>query len=105
MTASDVPIGFTQPVLMELLSGCRTISEAVRIQRLLERGTLLGFDIACDFEAASAIYRAARRKGITPGNHVDCMIIAVAWRLKATLLTFDRQQRAIAGIFDIPQHS
>ena len=105
MTADDAPIGYTQPVLMELLSGCRTQGEGERVQRLVERGTLLPFDIASDFGAAAAIYRSARRRGITPGSHVDCMILAVAWRRGATLLTLDRQQRMIADILGVAQAS
>lgn len=101
MTADDIPIGYTPPVLMELLSGCRTEQEADRVWRIVARGPLLAFDPIADFEGSAAIYRAACRRGMTPSSHVDCMIIAVALRSAATLVTLDRKQAAIAEIFGV----
>ena len=101
MTAKDKRIGYTQPVLMELLSGCRNDDEAWNVRRLIVRGSLLAFDVAADFEGASDVYRTSRRLGITPNNYIDCMIVAVAARRQAQLLTHDRQQARIAEIFGV----
>lgn len=101
MTQRDEPIGFTEPVLMELLSGCRNEPEAQAVRRLLLRGHLYGFDSAADFDAAADIYRLARRQGFTPNSQVDCMIVAVAARHDAPLMTLDTQQAAIAEIFGV----
>lgn len=101
MTAKDERIGYTQPVLMELLSGCRNDDEVWNVRRLVVRGSLLAFDVAADFEGASDVYRTSRRLGVTPNNYIDCMIVAVAARRQAQLLTHDRQQARIAEIFGV----
>lgn len=101
MTEHDEPIGFTEPVLMELLSGCRNEDESQALRRLLLRGQLLPFDTAADFEGAADVFRTSRRLGITPNSHVDCMIIAVAARHDAPLMTLDGQQARIAEIFGV----
>ena len=101
MTDRDEPIGFTEPVLMELVSGCRNEAESQAVRRLLRRGPLLRFDTAADFDGAADVYRTSRRLGITPNSHVDCMIIAVAARHGAPLMTLDRQQARIAEIFGV----
>ena len=101
MTEHDEPIGFTEPVLMELLSGCRNELESRALRRLLMRGQLLGFDSAADFDGAADIYRYSQRRGLTPTSHVDCMIIAVAARHGAPLLTLDSRQAVIAETFGV----
>lgn len=101
MTARDERIGYTQPVLMELLSGCRNDDEATNVRRLLVRGSLIAFDVAADFEGAADVHRTSRRLGITPSNYIDCMVVAVAARRKTPLLTHDRQQARIAEIFGV----
>ncbi len=101
MTDHDEPIGFTEPVLMELISGCRNEDDSEAVRRLLLRGHLLGFDSAADFDGAAEVYRTSRHLGITPNSHVDCMIIAVAARHDAPLLTLDRQQARIAEVFGV----
>ena len=101
MTENDEPIGFTEPVLMELLSGCRNELESRALRSLLLRGQLLPFDTAADFDGAADVYRTSRRLGITPNSHVDCMIIAVAARHGAPLLTLDSRQAVIAETFGV----
>lgn len=101
MTDRDEPIGFTEPVMMELVSGCRTEDEARALRSLLLRGQLLRFDTAADFDGAADVYRTSRRLGITPNSHVDCMIIAVAARHEAPLMTLDRQQTCIAELVGV----
>lgn len=99
--SSDQPIAYTEPVMMELLSGVQTAWERGDTLRLLARGPLLSFDSAADFAGAATIYRTARRSGVTPNSQVDCMIIAVAARTGSTLVTQDRQQAAIARLFGV----
>lgn len=86
---------------MEVLSGTRSEREVRATQAFLARGPLVRFDAASDFEGAAAIYAAARRRGLTPNSHVDCMIIAVAIRNGLPLVTLDTQQAAIAEIFGV----
>ena len=101
MTQHEEPIGFTEPVVMELLSGCRNNRETHALRRLLLRGHLFGFDSAADFDGAADIYRHATRRGLTPNSHVDCMIIAVAVRNELPLITLDTKQAAVAEIFGV----
>jgi predicted nucleic acid-binding protein len=97
----DRPIAYSEPVLMEVMSGARTSQEQENTRRFLTRGALIPFDAASDFDGSARIYRLARRRGITPDSHVDCMIIAVALRNDIPLLTYDRQQALIAEIFGV----
>lgn len=101
MTDRDELIGFTEPVVMELVSGCRNEEESRVLRRLLLRGKLLGFDTAADFDGAAEVYRVSRRLGLTPNSHIDCMIIAVAARHNVPLMTLDGQQARIAEVFGL----
>lgn len=86
---------------MEVLAGARTEQDERNIRRLLVRNTWLPCDAVADFEGAATVYRQARRAGITPGSHIDCMIVAIAARTRVPLLTFDRQQEQIAGLMGV----
>ena len=101
LTALGVPIGYTEPVLMELLAGCRTEREVESLTALVERGPLLSFDPAADFHGTAAIYRKMRQDGITSSSFIDCMIVCVAARLRAPLMTLDEQQAEIASLLGV----
>ena len=62
---------------------------------------VLGFDAAADFDAAARIYRRCRAVGITPRGMVDCMIAAVAWRHRASLLAQDVDLQRVGQIVGI----
>jgi predicted nucleic acid-binding protein len=47
------------------------------------------------------IYRRCRRAGVTPRGMVDCMIAAVAWRHRATLLAYDADLDRLARVIGI----
>lgn len=98
---ADRPVAYSEPVLMEVLSGTRSEREARATRAFLARGPLVRFDAVSDFEGAAAVYAAARRRGFTPNSHVDCMIIAVAVRNELPLITLDRKQAAVAEIFGV----
>lgn len=98
---NDRPIAYSEPVLMEVMSGARTSKEQADTRRFLTRGFLVPFDAASDFDGSARIYSLARRRGITANNHVDCMIIAVALRNDIPLLTYDKQQARIAEMFGV----
>ena len=98
---ADEPIAYTEPVLMEVLSGARTDREREATRQFLARGPLVPFDVVSDFEGAAEIYRIAGRRGMTPGSHVDCMIVAVALRNGIPFITYDRHQLSIAELFGL----
>jgi len=44
------------------------------------------------------IYRRCRRAGVTPRGLIDCMIAAVAWRRRATVLAHDADLHRLASV-------
>ena len=88
-------IAHSEPVSMEVLSGARDRPEIERVQRMLIGTTLLQFDSASDFGAATDLRRSALRLRLRVGV-IDCMILAVAARYGVPLLTLDRGQAALA---------
>jgi predicted nucleic acid-binding protein len=95
------PLAVTEPVLMEVLAGARDERREADLRRLLLRFELLGFDAVSDFDGAVAIYRRCRAAGVTPRGMLDCMIVAVAWRTGATLLSSDADMDRVAGVIEI----
>jgi predicted nucleic acid-binding protein len=95
------PLAVTDPVLMEVTAGARDDRSAARLRDLLLSFSFLPFDAAADFDAAARIYRTCRRQGITPRGMVDCMVAAVAWRHRATLLARDADLARVAGVLGI----
>lgn len=94
-------LAVTEPVVMEVVAGCRTDEREGDVRRLLARFTLLRFDAIADFDAAARIYGQCRRAGITPRGMVDCLIASVAHRHQATLLAADRDLSRVATIVGI----
>lgn len=101
LIANDGEIAVTEPVIMEVTAGARTDAREQDLRRLLDRCSLLRFDAAIDFDAASRIYRTCRRSGVTPRGMIDCMIASVAHRHNAGLLVADADLRRVAEIVGI----
>jgi predicted nucleic acid-binding protein len=94
-------IAVTEPVLMELLAGARDDRSWERLRSLLLSFHLIPVDPAADFEAAARVYRRCRRNGVTPRGLLDCMIVAVAWRTGAYVLTADSDLLRIAAVMGV----
>ena len=101
LISAGAPVASTEPVLMEVEAGAQTQKAREQDRRLLTGCKWLPFDPISDFRGAADIYAIARTRGITPSGHVDCMIIAVALRNNATLLTLDDQQRRVAELVGV----
>jgi predicted nucleic acid-binding protein len=101
LIAAEGPIAVTEPVIMEVLAGARSEAREADLRRLLLRFHLCRFDAAADFESAARIYRRCRQAGVTPRGLVDCMIAAVAWRSKATLLACDVDLDRVARVIGL----
>ena len=97
----DGPLAVTEPVIMEVLAGARSDEREADLRRLLLRFSLLSFDAAADFDAASRIYRSCRRVGFTPRGMVDCMIASVSRRHGAALLAADADMARVARVIGI----
>jgi len=101
LIAADGPLAITEPVVMEVLAGARSDERESDLRRLLLRFHLLRFDSAADFDGAMRIYRRCRSAGVTPRGMIDCMIAAVAWRRRATLLANDTDLDRVARVVGI----
>lgn len=85
------------PVVMEVLAGARDDAHLAELRGLLGRGTSVSTTTE-DFEAAAAIYRACRRRGLTPRGTVDCLIAAIARRGGYAVLSADRDFGSVAAV-------
>jgi predicted nucleic acid-binding protein len=101
LIAADGPIAVTEPVIMEVLAGAHSDAGEADLRRLLLRFHLYQFDAATDFDGAVRIYRRCRRVGVTPRGLIDCMIAAVAWRQRATILACDADLDRVARVAGI----
>jgi predicted nucleic acid-binding protein len=101
LIAADGPVGITEPVVMEVLAGAGSDRRESDLRRLLLRFRLLPFDVVADFDGAVRIYRRCCRAGVTPRGMIDCMIAAVAWRHRATLLAHDVDLDRVARVIGI----
>lgn len=101
LISSEGPVAVTEPVVMEVLAGARTDERESDLRRMLLRFQLLRFDVVADFDGAVRIYRRCRATGVTPRGMVDCMIAAVAWRHRATILAHDGDIDRVAQVIGI----
>lgn len=101
LIAADGPVAVTEPIVMEVLAGASSHGRESDLRRLLQRFRLISFDTAVDFDAAATIYRRCRAEGVTPRGMLDCMIAAVAWRSRASLLACDADMDRVAQVMGI----
>lgn len=89
----DADVAVTEPVMMELLAGCRTDREVAATRR-----APLGLTLARvgGLDTYAAVARACLRAGEPVRSGMDCLIAAVAIRDDATLLHADRDFDVIA---------
>ncbi|MBA3510032.1 MAG: PIN domain nuclease [Thermoleophilaceae bacterium] len=91
------PIATMGTVLMEVLAGAADERHANQLTRLLSScATYVPLEEPNDHEAAAALYRAGRTGGVTVRRSADCLIAAVAIRVRATVLHRDADFDAIA---------
>ena len=101
LLGSDAGLTVTEPVVMEVLAGCRS-QRAVREMR----ARLLSFPMLRvggleSYERAAAIHRTCRLHGETVRSYVDCLIAAIAIRENASVLHADRDFDIIARHTDL----
>jgi predicted nucleic acid-binding protein len=93
-------VAYTEPVLMEVLMGARNHSEWRTLRRFLTGAELIPFESIADFEGAARINRRGRANGITLSKF-DCLILAVAKRTRAALMTRDQRQADLARLIGV----
>ena len=85
----DAGIAITDVILTEILQGLRTEAEVRRVERRLAPFEVLRLESIDDFRRSAALYRTARRKGITVRRTLDCLIASVCIREEVALLHAD----------------
>jgi predicted nucleic acid-binding protein len=92
----DAKVATTDVVVMEILAGARDDADCDELRRMLYGCTFLAVEGPADYEQASELYRACRRRGETVRKLTDCLIAAVAMRNDAELLHNDTDYLAVA---------
>ena len=85
----DAGIAITDVILTEILQGLRSERDIRRVERRLEFFEVLRLNDLDDFRRAAALYRGARRKGVTIRRTLDCLIASVCIREDVPLLHAD----------------
>lgn len=92
------PLAWTEPVLLELTVGAGSQHRAEELRAMLAGGELLAVQGLADWAAASALWRAARARGLTVRSTVDCLIAAVAIRTGTPVLARDRDYDVLSQV-------
>jgi predicted nucleic acid-binding protein len=85
----DAGIAITDVILTEILQGLRSDADVRRVERRLAPFEILRLEDLEDFRRAAALYRGARRTGITIRRTLDCLIASVCIREDVALLHAD----------------
>lgn len=80
--------------------GARNDSEWRTLRRFMTGAELIPFESIADFEGAARINRRGRANGITLSKF-DCLILAVAKRTRAALMTRDQRQADLARLIGV----
>jgi len=95
------PVALTDVILTEILQGLRSEREARTVERHLRAFPILRLDGLDDFVLAAALYRAARKAGVTIRKTLDCLIAAPCVRTGAPLLHADADFDRLASCTDL----
>ncbi len=98
---ADAGIAITDVILTEILQGLRSESDVRRVERRLAFFEVLRLGDLEDFRRAAALYRGARRKGITIRRTLDCLIASVCIREEVPLLHADADFDRLASCSDL----
>lgn len=95
---ASIELAITEVVMMELLAGGRTERRAADLGDQLAQFRMLHLEPLQGYEDAAAIYRAARRRGITIRKMTDCLIAVPVIEAGASLLHADTDFDRIAQV-------
>jgi predicted nucleic acid-binding protein len=99
----DADIAITDPILMEVLAGARDEPHLHDLRRLLGRARM-EHCMPTDYETAALLYRRCRNGGETVRRLVDCLIAAVAIRVRLSILHADSDFDVLGGHTDVAIH-
>jgi len=91
------PVALTDVILTEILQGLRSDREARLVERHLRAFPILRLEGPEDFSLAAALYRSARRAGVTIRKTLDCLIAVPCVRTGAPLLHADEDFDRLAS--------
>jgi len=94
-------LAVTEPVIMEILAGCRSDQQLATYRGALLDLRLLPIDGLSGFEEAALIFRRCRSAGETLRSLVDCMVAVPALRVGASVIHQDRDFDVIARHTDL----
>lgn len=99
--AGGEQVAVSEPILMEVLAGARDDRRHSDLRRLLTSFHWTPTDPVADFEGAARVHRVCRGAGITPRGLVDCMIVSIALRTGASLLSADRDFAQMSAVLPL----
>ena len=92
------------PVIQEVLQGFREEADFRRARTALMSVDIVESPLRIEvYEDAIALFRQARRAGITPRSSVDCLIAACALRNNLEVVHIDRDFAALARVSGLKQ--
>ncbi len=100
----DAGVVLTDVVLTEVLQGIRSDDAYRLVDERLAAFDILRLDTLEDFRRAAALYRGARRQGITIRRTLDCLIASVCVRESLPILHNDRDFDLLAQCSDLQIH-
>lgn len=98
---ADDEIALTDLILTEILQGLRSDWDVQRVDQRLSVFPVLRLRDLSDFRRAAALYRSARRHGVTVRRTNDCLIAAVCVREQVPLLHADNDFDHLATVTDL----
>jgi predicted nucleic acid-binding protein len=95
----DIPFGITSLIYQEVLQGAKSEKEYAGLKEYLSSQRFFHpQDPLETFAAAAGIYFRCRKKGISVGSTVDCVIAQIAIENELLLLHNDRHFEAMAAV-------
>jgi hypothetical protein len=101
LDGDDEDVALTDIILTEILQGLRTDREVQRVDERLSVFEVLRLRDLSDFRRAAALYRSARRRGVTVRRTSDCLIAAVCVREQVPLLHADNDFDHLARVTEL----
>lgn len=101
---ADSGIALTDVILTEVLQGIRSGRQLRMVEAGLAPFNVLRLRSRDDFRNAAALYRLARKQGITIRRTLDCLIAAVCIREAVPILHHDSDFDRLASCTDLQVH-
>ncbi len=104
LLADRAELAVTEVVVMEVLAGVRTQREHRAVRAQLLGLPVLALRGVLDYERAADLYRTLRRRGVTPRQLTDLLIVLCALDADAALLHADRDFDLLAAWVGLAIH-